>query len=167
DESVRLPTDTHNSNLPLNKKYQPSRYLYSEEEYEQNSQRYVPKHKSKKHKHRNSDYGQSENHIKPIHLPTIVKITDVPKKHDLNGHSIDERLTSSDSIPSKRPSADTKGRTMSVLRGMLCLDTGLTGRVGRSRKKFSGSVLATLVAVGQGDVLATGFAVGHDEVQAT
>nr|CAD7399488.1 unnamed protein product [Timema poppensis] len=85
------------------------------EEYEHNSQRYVPKHNSKKHEHQFSDYGQSETHKNFMPVPTIVKISDIKKKHDLNGDSTDDRLTSSDSIPSKRPSANTKVSQCSVV----------------------------------------------------
>ncbi|CAG2054103.1 unnamed protein product [Timema podura] len=57
------------------------------------------------------NYGLSDAFIKPIHLPTIVNITDVPKVHALNGtvRSSEELLTSSESISSKNSGNETLG----------------------------------------------------------
>nr|CAD7569570.1 unnamed protein product [Timema californicum] len=58
-----------------------------------------------------ADYGLSDTFIKPIRLPTIVNITDVPKEHVLNGtvQSSEERRSSSKSSSSKYSGNETLG----------------------------------------------------------
>nr|CAD7395049.1 unnamed protein product [Timema cristinae] len=68
---------------------------------------------------------------------------------------IQEKKTQSILNPTQLKRLRLEAQTMSILRGTLCLDTGLGGRVGRGRKNFSGGVPTTLVVV------------GHEEVQAT